>query len=97
MKASLRLNQPNGDTHLGGDDVDQVLINWIVSEFNTEHSLKLFSLPGSEMAQQRIRQTAEQVKKDLVFCTNCNYLSSILVCRCYWTEELGPNPESSRV
>ena len=61
----VEVKSTNGDTHLGGDDVDQVLINWIVSEFNTEHGLKLFSLPGSEMAQQRIRQTAEQVKKDL--------------------------------
>jgi molecular chaperone DnaK len=61
----VEVKSTNGDTHLGGDDVDQVLIDWIVSEFNTEHSLDLFSLPGSEMAQQRIRQTAEQVKKDL--------------------------------
>jgi molecular chaperone DnaK len=61
----VEVKSTNGDTHLGGDDVDQVLIEWILKEFNTEHSLDLFSLPGSEMAQQRIRQTAEQVKKDL--------------------------------
>jgi molecular chaperone DnaK len=61
----VEVKSTNGDTHLGGDDVDQVLIEWIVSEFNKEHSLDLFSLPGSEMAQQRIRQTAEQVKKEL--------------------------------
>ena len=59
----VEVQSTNGDTHLGGDDVDQVLIDWIVKEFNTEHSLDLFGLPGSEMAQQRIRQTAEQVKK----------------------------------
>jgi molecular chaperone DnaK len=61
----VEVKSTNGDTHLGGDDVDQVLIDWIVKEFNTEHSLDLFALPGSEMAQQRIRQTAEQVKKEL--------------------------------
>jgi len=61
----VEVKSTNGDTHLGGDDVDQVLIEWIVSEFNKEHSLDLFSLPNSEMAQQRIRQTAEQVKKEL--------------------------------
>ena len=61
----VEVKSTNGDTHLGGDDVDQVLIEWIIKEFNTEHSLNLLSLPGSEMAQQRIRQTAEQVKKEL--------------------------------
>ena len=52
----------NGDTHLGGDDVDQVLIEWIVSEFSKAQPRLVLS-SGSEMAQQRIRQTAEQVKE----------------------------------
>ena len=94
----VQVKSTNGDTHLGGDDVDQVLIDWIVKEFNTEHRFDLFSLPGSEMAQQRIRQTAEQVKKDLsLCCTNCNHLSSIPLRRRYWTEELGSKFESFRV
>jgi len=61
----VEVQSTNGDTHLGGDDVDQVLIDWLVAEFKSEHSLEIFSLPGSEMAQQRIRQAAEQAKKEL--------------------------------
>jgi molecular chaperone DnaK len=61
----VEVKSTNGDTHLGGDDVDQVLIDWLVAEFKTEHNLDLFKLPGAEMAQQRIRQTAEEVKKQL--------------------------------
>ena len=61
----VEVKSTNGDTHLGGDDVDKVVINWLVAEFKKEHNLEIFSLPGSEMAQQRIRQAAEQAKKDL--------------------------------
>ena len=61
----VEVKSTNGDTHLGGDDIDQVLIDFLVAEFKKEHKLELFSLPGSEMAQQRVRQAAEQAKKDL--------------------------------
>jgi molecular chaperone DnaK len=61
----VEVKSTNGDTHLGGDDVDQVVIDWLVAEFKKEHNLEIFSLPGSEMAQQRIRQAAEQAKKEL--------------------------------
>ena len=61
----VEVKSTNGDTHLGGDDVDKVVIEWLVAEFKKEHNLEIFKLPGSEMAQQRIRQAAEQAKKDL--------------------------------
>jgi len=61
----VEVKSTNGDTHLGGDDVDQVVVEWLLSEFKAEHNLDLLKLPNSEMAHQRIRQTAEQVKKDL--------------------------------
>ena len=61
----VEVKSTNGDTHLGGDDVDKVVIDWLVEEFKKEHNLEIFKLPGSEMAQQRIRQAAEQAKKDL--------------------------------
>ena len=61
----VEVQSTNGDTHLGGDDVDNVLIDWIFSEFNTEHGLDLKKLPNSEMAHQRIRQAAEQAKMEL--------------------------------
>ncbi len=52
----------NGDNHLGGDDFDQVLVDYILSEIRREHNLNLSKdLP----ALQRIREAAESAKKDL--------------------------------
>jgi molecular chaperone DnaK len=52
----------NGDTHLGGDDFDQVLIDFLVDEFKKENGVDLQKDP---MAMQRLKQAAEQAKKDL--------------------------------
>jgi molecular chaperone DnaK len=52
----------NGDTHLGGDDFDKVLIDYIADEFKKEHGI---DLRKDQMALQRLRDAAEQAKKDL--------------------------------
>ena len=52
----------NGDTHLGGDDFDQVLMDYIADEFKKENGVDLRKDP---MAMQRLKQAAEQAKKDL--------------------------------
>jgi molecular chaperone DnaK len=52
----------NGDTHLGGDDFDQVLIDWIAEEFKREHGI---DLRKDQMALQRLKEAAERAKKDL--------------------------------
>ena len=52
----------NGDTHLGGDNLDKRLIQWIVDEFRTEHGVDLSS---DTMALQRLREAAEKTKMDL--------------------------------
>ncbi len=52
----------NGDTHLGGDDFDQVLIDWIAEEFKKEHGI---DLRKDQMALQRLKEAAERAKKDL--------------------------------
>jgi molecular chaperone DnaK len=52
----------NGDTHLGGDDFDQVLIDYIASEFKKEHGI---DLRKDQMALQRLKEAAERAKKDL--------------------------------
>src|SRR5207247_4563793 len=52
----------NGDTHLGGDDFDQVLINYIAEEFKRENGIDLRKDP---MALQRLKESAERAKKDL--------------------------------
>src|SRR5437667_5899369 len=52
----------NGDTHLGGDDFDQVLIDFVAGDFQKEHGIDLRKDP---MALQRLKEAAERAKKDL--------------------------------
>jgi molecular chaperone DnaK len=52
----------NGDTHLGGDDFDQVLIDYIADEFKKENTI---DLRKDQMALQRLKEAAERAKKDL--------------------------------
>jgi molecular chaperone DnaK len=52
----------NGDTHLGGDDFDQVLMDYIADEFKKENGIDLRKDP---MAMQRLKEAAERAKKDL--------------------------------
>lgn len=52
----------NGDTHLGGDDFDQVLIDWLADEFNKEESIDIRKDP---MALQRLKEAAEKAKIEL--------------------------------
>jgi molecular chaperone DnaK len=52
----------DGDTHLGGDDFDQAIIDWLVDEFKTENGLDLTKDP---MALQRLREAAEKTKVEL--------------------------------
>lgn len=52
----------NGDTHLGGDDFDNVVIHWILDEFKKEHSI---DLSKDKMALQRLKDAAEKAKIEL--------------------------------
>jgi molecular chaperone DnaK len=52
----------NGDTHLGGDDFDKAIFDWIITEFKRDQGLDLSKDP---MAVQRIRDEAEKAKKEL--------------------------------
>jgi len=52
----------NGDTHLGGDDVDQAIMDWMVSEFKSDTGI---DLTGDSTVTQRLRETAEKTKKEL--------------------------------
>jgi molecular chaperone DnaK len=58
----FQVKATNGDTHLGGDDFDQVLIDWIADEFKKEHGI---DLRKDQMALQRLKEAAERAKKDL--------------------------------
>ena len=52
----------SGDTHLGGDDFDNVVVDWMVDSFNKENGIDLRS---DKMAMQRLKEAAEKAKKDL--------------------------------
>ena len=51
-----------GDNHLGGDDFDQAIMNWIVAEFKKEQGV---DLSNDKMAMQRVKEAAEKAKKDV--------------------------------
>ena len=52
----------NGDTHLGGDDIDDIVIQWLVEEFRKENGIDLSADP---MAKQRLKEAAEKAKCEL--------------------------------
>ena len=61
----------NGDTHLGGDDFDNKIIDWMLSEFKKAEGV---DLSGDKMAMQRLKEAAEKAKKELssAMTTNIN-------------------------
>ena len=59
----------NGDTHLGGDDFDNKVIDWMVSEFKKQEGI---DLSGDKMAMQRLKEAAEKAKKELSSATTTN-------------------------
>ncbi|WP_308600775.1 molecular chaperone DnaK [uncultured Dysgonomonas sp.] len=63
----FEVKSTNGDTHLGGDDFDQVIINWLAEEFMNEEGLDLRKDP---MALQRLKEAAEKAKIELSSTTS---------------------------
>lgn len=59
----------NGDTHLGGDDFDQKIMDWMVEEFKKENSI---DLSQDKMAAQRLKEAAEKAKIELSSMTQTN-------------------------
>jgi molecular chaperone DnaK len=58
----VEVKSTNGDTHLGGDDVDEELIEWIIKEFKKDQGIDLSS---DKMALQRLKEAAEKAKIEL--------------------------------
>ncbi|MFC1645056.1 molecular chaperone DnaK [Patescibacteria group bacterium] len=59
---TVEVMSTNGDTHLGGDDFDQAVINWIISEFKSQEGI---DLGNDNLALQRIKESAEKAKIEL--------------------------------
>jgi molecular chaperone DnaK len=60
----IEVKSTNGDTHLGGDNIDQRIVEWLADEFKKEEGLDLRG-KGNEMAMQRLRDAAEKAKIEL--------------------------------
>src|SRR5665213_1847558 len=60
----VEVKSTNGDTHLGGDNLDQRIVEWLIAEFKQEQGLDLGS-KGNEMALQRLKDAAEKAKIEL--------------------------------
>jgi len=58
----VEVKSTNGDTHLGGDNIDQRIIDWIVAEFKKENGI---DLAKDQMALQRLKEAAEKAKMEL--------------------------------
>ena len=67
----FEVKSTSGNNHLGGDDFDKTVMDYIVAEFKKEHGI---DLSGDKMAMQRIKDAAEKAKKDLsgMSTTNIN-------------------------
>ncbi len=60
----IEVKSTNGDTHLGGDNLDQRVVDWLIEEFKKDEGLDLRG-KGNEMALQRLRDAAERAKIEL--------------------------------
>ena len=60
----IEVKSTNGDTHLGGDNLDQRIVDWLIGEFKNDTGLDLHA-KGNEMALQRLRDAAEKAKIEL--------------------------------
>ena len=58
----VQVKSTNGDTHLGGDDVDQVVIEWLLAKFKKENGI---DISADKMVMQRLKASAETAKKEL--------------------------------
>jgi molecular chaperone DnaK len=60
----IEVKSTNGDTHLGGDNLDQRIVDWLIDEFKKDEQLDLRA-KGNEMALQRLKDAAEKAKIEL--------------------------------
>jgi molecular chaperone DnaK len=60
----IEVKSTNGDTHLGGDNIDQRIVDWLIEEFKKDEGLDLHA-KGNEMALQRLKDSAERAKIEL--------------------------------
>ena len=92
----VEVKATSGDNHLGGDDWDQRIVDWLVKDFKNSYGT---DLSKDKMALQRLRETAEKAKIELSSSTesqiNLPYTPTPSRARCTWTPS-SPGPSSRR-
>ncbi len=78
----------NGDTHLGGDDFDNRITQWLVDEFKKAEGV---DLSGDKMAMQRLKEAAEKAKKELSTATTTNINLPFITATCDGPKHLDMN------
>src|SRR5437879_5090529 len=87
----VQVKSTNGDTHLGGDNIDQRIVDWLVEEFKKDEGLDLRA-KGNEMALQRLRDAAEKAKIEL-----STTMESEINLPCITADASGPKPLVKRL
>ncbi len=84
----IEVKATNGDTHLGGDNLDQRIVDWLIDEFKKDEGLDLRG-KGNEMALQRLRDAAERAKIELSTTMETRDQSAVHHRRCQRSEAPG--------
>ena len=81
----------NGDTHLGGDDFDNEILNWMLETFKQEHGI---DLSKDKMALQRLRDAAEKAKIELSGTMHDRDQPAVHHHGCIGSKTLGADPDT---
>ena len=84
----------HGDTHLGGDDWDQRVIDWLVKEFKNAHGV---DLSNDRMAMQRLKEAAEKAKIELSQVSETTINLPFITATSRWPAAHGPEAHAGRV
>ena len=90
----FEVKSTNGDTHLGGDDFDQRLIDWLVAEFKKDQGI---DLSKDAMALQRLKEAAEKAKMELSSTTQTDINLPFITADAVGPEAPQPDPHPGQV
>ena len=90
----FEVKSTDGDTHLGGDDFDQVIIDWLAEEFMNEEGI---DLRKDAMALQRLKEAAEKAKIELSSSTSTEINLALYHAGYRYSKALGKKPVSCKI
>ena len=90
----FEVRSTNGDTHLGGDNFDQKIIDWLVEEFKKDQGI---DLSKDRMALQRLKEAAEKAKKELSGTQGFGHQSALHYGGCLGSQASSVQPEPGEI